>query len=91
MEKESSPVAVEDKYAQRFSVKWIFTPRKFAFKKTNNSVKAYCTLRNEMERNEMERNEMERNEMKNLYFARRNGTKRNEKSKLCETKWDETK
>ena len=35
MEKESSPVVVEDKYAQRFSVKWIFTPRKFAFKKTN--------------------------------------------------------
>ena len=38
MEKESIPVAVEDKYAQRFSVKWIFTPRKFAFKKTNSSV-----------------------------------------------------
>ena len=38
MEKESSPVVVEDKYAQRFSVKWIFTPRKFAFKKTNSGV-----------------------------------------------------
>ena len=25
--------------------------------------KAYCSLRNEMERNEMKRNEMERNEM----------------------------
>ena len=37
MEKESSPLAVEDKYAQRFSVKWIFTPRKFAFKKTNSA------------------------------------------------------
>ena len=35
MEKESSPVAVEDKYVQRFSVKWIFTPRKqFAGKQT---------------------------------------------------------
>ena len=38
MEKEYSPVAVEDKYAERFSVKWIFTPRKFAFKKTNSGV-----------------------------------------------------
>ena len=38
MEKKSSPVAVEDKYFQRFSVKWIFTPRKFAFKKTNSSM-----------------------------------------------------
>ena len=52
---------------------------------------AYCTLRNEMGRNEMERNEMGRNKMKNLYFAKRNGTKRNEKSVLCETKWDEAK
>ena len=38
MEKESSSVAVEDKYAQRFSIKWIFMPRKFAFKKTNSGV-----------------------------------------------------
>ena len=38
MEKESSPVAVEDKYVQRFSVKWIFTPRKFAFKETSSGV-----------------------------------------------------
>ena len=38
MEQESSPVAEEDKYVQRFSVKWIFTPRKFAFKKTNSSM-----------------------------------------------------
>ena len=38
MKKESGPVSVEDKYAQRFSVKWIFTPRKFAFKKTNSGV-----------------------------------------------------
>ena len=37
MEKESSPLAVEGKYAQRFSVKWIFTPREFAFKKTNSA------------------------------------------------------
>ena len=37
MEKESSPLAVEDKYAQRFSVKRIFTPHKFAFKKTNSA------------------------------------------------------
>ena len=37
MEKESNPVAVEDKYAQRYSVKWIFTPLKFAFKKTNSA------------------------------------------------------
>ena len=39
MEKESSPVAVGDKYAQRFSVKWILTPRKFTLKKTNSGVK----------------------------------------------------
>ena len=68
---------------------------------TRTVNRAYCTLRNEMGRNEMERNEMERNkmernemeqnEMKNLYSAKRNGTKRNEKSVLCETKWDETK
>ena len=38
MEKESSPVAEEDKYVQRFSVKWIFTPRKFAFKETNMTI-----------------------------------------------------
>ena len=38
MENESSPVAVEDKYAQLFSVKWIFRPGKFAFKKTNSGV-----------------------------------------------------
>ena len=38
MEKESSPVVGEDKYAQRFSVKWIFTPCKFAFKKTYSGV-----------------------------------------------------
>ena len=25
MEKESSPLAVEEKYAQRFTVEWIFT------------------------------------------------------------------
>ena len=37
MEKESSPLAVEDKYVQSFSVKWIFTPRKFAFKKPNSA------------------------------------------------------
>ena len=37
MEKESSPLAVEDKYTQRFSVTWNFTPRKFAFKKTNSA------------------------------------------------------
>ena len=53
-----------------------------------------------MGRNEMGRNEMEQNEMKNLYFAKpgahmllakRNGTKRNEKYVLCQTKWYETK
>ena len=38
MEKESSPVAEEDKYVQRFSVKRIFTYRKFAFKKTISGV-----------------------------------------------------
>ena len=38
MEKESSPIAEEGKYVQRFSVKWIFTLRKFAFKKTNSEV-----------------------------------------------------
>ena len=37
MDKESSPVAEEDKY-QCFSVKWIFMPCKFAFKKTNSGV-----------------------------------------------------
>ena len=37
MEKESSLLVVEDKYAQRFSVKRIFTPRKFAFKKANSA------------------------------------------------------
>ena len=42
MEKKSSLVVVEDKYAQRFSVKWIFTPRKFAFKKTNSGVNEAC-------------------------------------------------
>ena len=52
--------------------------------------KAYCTLRNEMERNEMKRNEMERNEMKRNEM-KRNETKRNEKSVLCETKWNEKK
>ena len=38
MEKDSSLVAVEDKYAQRFSVEWIFTLRKFAFKEKNSGV-----------------------------------------------------
>ena len=39
MEKESIPVALEDKYVQRFSVKWILTPRKqFAFRKTNKQT-----------------------------------------------------
>ena len=43
MEKESIPVAVEDKYVQRFSVKWILTPRKqFAFRKTNSGVNDSC-------------------------------------------------
>ena len=39
MEKESIPVALEDKYVQRFSVKWILTTRKqFAFRKTNKQT-----------------------------------------------------
>ena len=43
MEKESIPVALEDKYVQRFSVKWILTPRKqFAFRKTNSGVNDSC-------------------------------------------------
>ena len=32
MDEDSSPIAVEDKYVQRFSVDWIFTPRNISLK-----------------------------------------------------------
>ena len=44
MERESSPVAEEDKYVQRFSVKWTFTPRKFAFKKTEQQHERHMAI-----------------------------------------------